>query len=424
MTEYKKIGVIGLGYVGLPLAVEFSKYVDLVVGYDVNSKRIDELRMGYDTTNEVSGEDLHSLKHRLIFTTKSEDLQDCNIYIVTVPTPIDKANEPDLSHLVNASILIGGLLIKGDVVVYESTVYPGATRECCIPLLEKHSGLQLNEDFGVGYSPERINPGDPHNKLPNIKKIVAGSSPQISSQLVKLYDLIIEAGLYVCSSIEVAEAAKAIENTQRDINIALVNELSMLLYSLEVDAVEVLEAAGTKWNFLPFRPGLVGGHCIGVDPYYLIHKAKTINFHTQVIGAGRRVNDYMPIELAQRFLKKLSMSGTKLHGASVLILGATFKENCPDLRNSKVFKLVDELQSYGVKVSIFDPVANLETGSGFSYHKLDILEPDNYDGIILAVPHTEFTSLSSSDIRKYSLKDHIFMDLKAVYQKSESDLRA
>jgi UDP-N-acetyl-D-galactosamine dehydrogenase len=424
MSEYRKIGIIGLGYVGLPLALEFSKYVSLVVGYDSNFQRIDELKRGYDKTNEVSDEDLGSSLDSLTFTADPEDLSDCNFYIVTVPTPIDKANEPDLTHLIDASTLIGGLLSKGDVVVYESTVYPGATQECCIPILEKHSGLKLNQDFGVGYSPERINPGDPKNKLPNIKKLVAGSSPQISEQLVGLYNLIIKAGLHVCSSIEVAEAAKAIENTQRDINIALVNEISMLLGNLGIDAVEVLEAAGTKWNFLAFRPGLVGGHCIGVDPYYLIHKAKTINFHSQVIGAGRRVNDYMPIELAQRFLKKLSMNGIKLHGASVLILGVTFKENCPDLRNSKVFNLIDELHSYGVKISIFDPIAPLEFDSASNFTKLDAMKPDYYDGIILAVPHSQFTSLPASSIRNLSLKDHIFMDLKAVYKKTESDLRA
>jgi UDP-N-acetyl-D-glucosamine/UDP-N-acetyl-D-galactosamine dehydrogenase len=422
MQNKIKIGVIGLGYVGLPLAFEFAKKFE-VIGYDINELRITELNKYFDNTQELSTEELSEAK-LLTFTSDIKPLKDCNIYIITVPTPVDQANEPDLSYIVKASALVGSLLKQGDTVVYESTVFPGATREYCIPVLETKSGLCLNENFGVGYSPERINPGDKDNRLTSIKKLVSGSSSQTTDLLSTIYGSIIKAGIHKCSSLEVAEAAKVIENTQRDINIALMNELSLLLSELNVDTIEVLEAAGTKWNFLNFRPGLVGGHCIGVDPYYLIHKAKTVNFHTQIIGAGRRVNDQMPVQLGRKFIKKLSWEGVTLSGAKILVLGLTFKENCPDLRNSKVFDLISELTSYGCDVSVYDPLITPQIGQEVNFEILLSLDPRDYNGIILAVPHKEFSIMSSADIRALSTVETIFMDIKAMYSKFDSDIRA
>ncbi|MDH4319555.1 MAG: nucleotide sugar dehydrogenase, partial [Desulfobulbaceae bacterium] len=381
-----KIGVIGLGYVGLPLAVEFSKKIS-TIGFDLKQKRVEELRRGVDSTREVEEEELRQ-SDQLYFTSEIHDLTDCTVYIVAVPTPIDAHNRPDLTPLVSASQYVGRVLKKNDVVIYESTVYPGATEEVCIPVLEKVSGFRFNEDFYAGYSPERINPGDRQHRLPDIVKVTSGSTPQIAAFVDELYKTIIRAGTYPASSIKVAEAAKVIENTQRDINIALVNELALIFNKLGINTLEVLEAAGTKWNFLPFRPGLVGGHCIGVDPYYLTHKAQEVGYHPEMILAGRRINDNMSLHVVSQVVKLMLKKSILVSKAKILVMGLTFKENCPDLRNTKVIDIIRELESYGATIDVHDPWVNAEEAERV-YQVNMVSDPASYryDAIILAVAH-------------------------------------
>lgn len=417
-----RIAIIGLGYVGLPLAIEFSKKYK-VLGFDINGTRIDELSSGKDSTLEVSHDELLNAKD-LKFSASKDDLQNCNVYIVTVPTPIDSYMQPDLTPLIRASEMLGRVINEGDVVIYESTVYPGATEEDCIPILEKFSGLKLNKNFYAGYSPERINPGDKEHRVTNILKITSGSTPEIADFVDALYSSIITAGTHLTSSIKVAEAAKVIENTQRDVNIALINELSLIFNLLDIDTLEVLEAAGTKWNFLPFRPGLVGGHCIGVDPYYLTHKAQSAGYHPEMILAGRRLNDNMAKHVVAQLVKKMVKQSIDVSNATVLVMGLTFKENCPDLRNTKVVDMVSELASYGIKVDILDPwcspqEAELEYGLGV----LKNAKNNTYDGIIIAVGHNEFKAMGASAIRKLGKNKHVLFDLKYVLSKSDADIR-
>lgn len=417
-----KIAVIGLGYVGLPLAVEFSKKYR-VLGFDINESRIDELSSGKDSTLEVSSEELLDAKD-LQFSAKKNDLKNCNVYIVTVPTPIDKYMQPDLTPLIKASEMLGGVINKGDVVIYESTVYPGATEEDCIPVVEKVSGLQFNQDFYAGYSPERINPGDKEHRVTNILKVTSGSTSEVADYVDALYASIITAGTHRASSIKVAEAAKVIENTQRDVNIALINELSLIFNRLDIDTLEVLEAAGTKWNFLPFRPGLVGGHCIGVDPYYLTHKAQATGYHPEMILAGRRLNDNMGKNVVARLVKEMVKQGIDVGVARVLVMGLTFKENCPDLRNTKVVDIVSELASYGITIDIVDPWCSAEEAKqeyGLGVH--EDVKDDTYDGIIIAVGHEEFKNMGASAIRKLGKSKHVLFDLKYVLSKSDVDIR-
>lgn len=417
-----KIAVIGLGYVGLPLAVEFGKYFD-VVGLDINQSRIESLRAGVDHTLEVSTAELKA-SSRLKFAFDKADIADCNFYIVTVPTPIDDYKQPDLTPLIKASETIGQVLKKDDVVVYESTVYPGATEEDCIPVLEKFSGLIFNVDFFAGYSPERINPGDKEHRVSNIKKITSGSTPEIADLVDAVYGKIITVGTHKASSIKVAEAAKVIENTQRDVNIALINELALIFNRMGIDTEEVLLAAGTKWNFLPFRPGLVGGHCIGVDPYYLTHKAQSIGYHPEIILAGRRLNDSMGAYVANQLVKSMLKKRIQVDGARVLVMGLTFKENCPDLRNTKIVDIVTELQDYNIQVDVFDPW--VETAEAeHEYGITPVKQPQNgqYDGIILAVAHQQFKQMSVEDIRQLGKAEHVLYDLKYVLPKDTADLR-
>jgi UDP-N-acetyl-D-galactosamine dehydrogenase len=418
----KTIAVIGLGYVGLPLTVEFGK-VRPVIGFDINVGRINALRVGHDATLEVSKDEL-SAADQLIFTSDPAELADASIYIVTVPTPIDAHKRPDLTPLLKASEMLGGVLKRGDIVIYESTVYPGATEEDCTPVLERVSGLTFNVDFFAGYSPERINPGDKAHRLPHILKVTSGSTPEIAEEVDQLYASIITAGTYKADSIRVAEAAKVIENTQRDLNIALVNELAIIFNKMGIDTDAVLKAAGTKWNFLPFRPGLVGGHCIGVDPYYLTHKAEAMGYHPQVILAGRRINDSMGTYVASQMVKTMMKRCIHLDVARVLILGLTFKENCPDMRNTLVVNLVAELQDYGVHVDVHDPwldaeYVKLEYGLAF----VTTPEPKAYDGVILAVAHDSYREAGASALRGYGRPSHVFFDLKSVFERDESDLR-
>jgi UDP-N-acetyl-D-galactosamine dehydrogenase len=392
-----KIAIIGLGYVGLPLAHAFSsKYK--VVGFDIAQWRIDELRSGIDRTLELSEEQVKgAIKNGMKFTNKLEDIANCNIFIVTVPTPIDKHKKPDLTPLLKASESIAKVLKKGDIVIYESTVYPGATEEDCIPILEKVSGLKFNKDFFAGYSPERINPGDKEHTVTKILKVTSGSTPEIAKKVDELYKSIITAGTYKASSIKVAEAAKVIENTQRDLNIAFVNELAVIFNKMGIDTNAVLEAAGTKWNFLKFKPGLVGGHCIGVDPYYLTHKAKEIGYHPEIILAGRRLNDNMGIFVANQVVKLMIKKGQRIEGAKALVLGITFKENCPDIRNSKVIDVIRELEEFGIKVDVYDPWADKEEVKreyGIDLIENERLKMENYDAIVLAVAHKEFKKLN------------------------------
>jgi UDP-N-acetyl-D-galactosamine dehydrogenase len=387
-----KIAVIGLGYVGLPLAVEFGKIMD-VVGFDISRKRIDELKKGYDRTREVEPADLKQAV-KLMYTANPEDLRSANIFIVTVPTPIDAYKKPDLRPLISASTTVGRALKKGDIVIYESTVYPGCTEEDCVPVLERESGLIYNRDFFCGYSPERINPGDKNHRLTNIKKVTSGSTPEVAEKVDSLYRKIIKAGTHRASSIKVAEAAKVIENAQRDINIAFVNELALIFSRMGIDTHEVLEAAGTKWNFLPFKPGLVGGHCIGVDPYYLTHKAESLGYHPQVINAGRRINDNMGFYVAATVIKLMARHQLPIHGSNLLVLGITFKENCPDIRNSRVIDIITELQSYGASVEVYDPHADAQEVK-HEYGLTLINRPDKqYHGVVLAVSHDEFRTLN------------------------------
>ena len=417
-----KIAIIGLGYVGLPLAVEFGKKVP-VVGFDIHQKRIDELQSGQDHTLEVSPEELKHATH-LSYTTNLEQLADCNFFIVTVPTPIDEFKQPDLTPLVKASESIAKVLKKGDVVVYESTVYPGATEEVCIPVLEQVSGLKFNQDFFAGYSPERINPGDKLHRVTNILKITAGSTPETADFVDEVYNLIIEAGTHKAPSIKVAEAAKVIENTQRDVNIALINELALIFNKMGIDTEDVLKAAGTKWNFLPFRPGLVGGHCIGVDPYYLTHKAQSIGYHPEIILAGRRLNDGMGAYVVTQLVKSMVKKKIQVEGAKVLVLGLSFKENCPDIRNTRIIDIVKELEEYHIDVDVYDPwVSTIEAESEYGITPVPTLNAQTYDAVILAVAHEQFKVMGADAIRALGKESHVLYDLKYVLDQAESDLR-
>ena len=417
-----KIAIIGLGYVGLPLAVEFGKKVP-VVGFDIHQKRIDELRSGRDHTLEVSSEELAQAT-QLCYSANLEDLKGCNFFIVTVPTPIDEYKQPDLTPLVKASQSIGQVLKKGDIVVYESTVYPGATEEVCIPVLEQVSGMKFNQDFFAGYSPERINPGDKLHRVTNILKITAGSTLEIADYVDEVYNLIIEAGTHKAASIKVAEAAKVIENTQRDVNIALINELAVIFNKMGIDTEAVLQAAGTKWNFLPFRPGLVGGHCIGVDPYYLTHKAQAIGYHPEIILAGRRLNDGMGAYVVTQLVKAMLKKRIQVEDAKVLILGLSFKENCPDIRNTRIIDIVNELKEYHIDADIYDPwVDAQEAQHEYGITPISSLENDTYDAVILAVAHEQFKAMGAIAIRALGKAEHVLYDLKYVLSQAESDLR-
>ncbi len=417
-----KIAVIGLGYVGLPLAVEFGKKVN-TLGFDINEARINELKSGQDHTLEVSSEELAQAK-QLQFTASLEELAVSNFYIVTVPTPIDEYNQPDLTPLIKASTSIGKVLKKDDIVVYESTVYPGATEEVCVPILEEVSGLVFNKDFFVGYSPERINPGDKEHRVNNILKITSGSTQPIADYIDDVYRLIIDAGTHKASSIKVAEAAKVIENTQRDVNIALINELALIFNKMGIDTEDVLKAAGTKWNFLPFRPGLVGGHCIGVDPYYLTYKAQAIGYHPEIILAGRRLNDNMASYVATNLVKAMIQKDIKIKDANILILGLTFKENCPDIRNTKVVDIVKELKDYEANVDVYDPWINVtESQHEYGITPVSELVEQKYDAIVLAVAHHQFKELGADNIRKLGKKDVVIYDLKYVLDKQNVDIR-
>ena len=416
------IGVIGLGYVGLPLAVEFGKRYR-TVGFDVKPGRIAELEKGKDSTREVTADELKGAKH-LRFTTNPEALGDCNFYVVTVPTPIGDSNRPLLTPLRNASETLGKVLRKGDVVVYESTVYPGATEEFCVPFLESGSGLKLNKDFYVGYSPERINPGDKEHRLPTILKVTSGSTPEVADFVDAVYKSIITAGTHKASSIKVAEAAKVIENTQRDVNIALINELAMIFDRVGIDTEEVLEAAGTKWNFLPFRPGLVGGHCIGVDPYYLTYKAEQLGYHPQMILAGRRINDNMGQYVVSQVIKNMIDADISPKSARVLVLGLTFKENCPDLRNTRVVDIVSELESYGATVDVHDPWVN--PAEAKAEYGLDLVADPGageYDAVLVAVGHRQFQALGAEGIRRFGKPTSLVYDIKYVLPQGAADDR-
>ena len=417
-----QVGVIGLGYVGLPLAAEFGKHFR-TVGFDIKPARIRELRAGRDSTLEVSRAELKEAS-LLSFTSDLKDLKSCRVFIVTVPTPIDDYNRPDLTPLVKSSETVGKVLKKGDVVVYESTVYPGCTEEVCVPILERVSGLKFNKDFFAGYSPERINPGDKQHRLTTIKKITAGSTPEAAEYVDKLYASIITAGTHLASSIRVAEAAKVIENTQRDVNIALINELALIFNRLGIDTEEVLAAAGTKWNFLPFRPGLVGGHCIGVDPYYLTHKAQEVGYHPEMILAGRRLNDNMANYVAGEVVKLMNSKRILAQDSRVLVLGLTFKENCPDIRNSKVIDVVRELTNYGARVDVYDPWADAaETRHEYGIKPIHKLVPGTYDAAVMAVAHGEFRELGITGVRKLCRKTHVVYDIKHVFKSRDTDGR-
>ncbi len=417
-----KLAVIGLGYVGLPLAVEFGKKRP-VLGFDINQNRIAELQAGQDHTLEVSSEELAEAPN-LQFSANPADLVNANTYIVTVPTPIDEYKRPDLTPLVKASETIGKALKKGDVVIYESTVYPGATEEDCVPVLEKFSGLTFNVDFFAGYSPERINPGDKAHRVSTIKKVTSGSTPEIAEVVDQLYREIIVAGTHKASSIRVAEAAKVIENTQRDVNIALINELALIFNKMGIDTQAVLEAAGTKWNFLPFRPGLVGGHCIGVDPYYLTHKAQSIGYHPEIILAGRRLNDSMGPYVVAQLVKAMTKKGIQVQGAKVLVMGLTFKENCPDLRNTRVVDIIKELSEYNMDVDVFDPWVDVaEAQHEYGVTPVKEVQPGVYDGIILAVSHQQFVEMGVAAIRALGKPQHVLYDLKYVLTAEEADIR-
>ncbi|WP_310587185.1 nucleotide sugar dehydrogenase [Arcicella rosea] len=413
-----KIAIIGLGYVGLPLAVEFGKKYQ-VLGFDINQTRVNELNAGHDRTHEVASSQLKA-SEKLTFSASPEMLSTCNVFIVTVPTPIDKYKKPDLIPLLSASKTVGKVLKKNDIVIYESTVYPGCTEEDCVPVLERESGLKFNEDFFCGYSPERINPGDKINTLTKIRKVTSGSTEEIAEFVDQLYGSIIEAGTYKASSLKVAEASKAIENAQRDVNISFVNELSLIFDKMGIDTSEVLEAAGTKWNFLKFKPGLVGGHCIGVDPYYLLHKSESLGYYPQVILSGRRVNDNMGIFVGGKLIKLLIKKGHKIEGSKVLILGITFKENCPDIRNSRVIDVYQELKEFGVQIDVHDPWADKkEVHEEYGISLLDSIT-EKYDGILLAVSHDEYKNL---DLEELKNPDAVVYDIKSLWDKELVDAR-
>lgn len=417
-----KLAIIGLGYVGLPLAVEFGKKMD-VLGFDINQPRVAELKGGTDSTLECSSEEL-SEATQLSYSADVEALKASNIYIVTVPTPIDKNKNPDLTPLINASRMLGGVISKGDIVIFESTVYPGATEEDCIPVIEEVSGLTFNQDFFAGYSPERINPGDKEHRVTTIKKVTAGSTPEIATFVDELYQQIIVAGTHKASSIKVAEAAKVIENTQRDVNIALINELSLIFNRLGIDTEEVLIAAGTKWNFLPFRPGLVGGHCIGVDPYYLTHKAQEIGYNPEMILAGRRLNDQMGSYVVSEIIKLMLRKRIHISNANILMMGLTFKENCPDLRNTRVTDMIEEFQDYGANIDVYDPwVDKDETVKEYGIRPIDKMEANKYDAIVLAVSHDEFVKMGADAIHKLGKENHVLYDIKYILKTDEVDGR-
>ena len=416
------IGVIGLGYVGLPLAVEFGKGTK-TLGFDINQQRIEELRAGTDRTLEVDSDELTTAT-QLSYTANLEDLRDCNFYIVTVPTPIDDHKQPDLTPLVKASTALGKVIAKDSIVVFESTVYPGATEEVCVPIIEKESGLTFNQDFYVGYSPERINPGDKEHRLPTIKKVTSGSTPEVAKFVNEVYASIITAGTFLASSIKVAEAAKVIENTQRDVNIALINELALIFNRMNIDTIEVLEAAGTKWNFLPFRPGLVGGHCIGVDPYYLTHKAQAIGYNPEMILSGRRINDGMGPYVAETVVKLMTQNKIHTVDSKILLLGFTFKENCPDVRNTRVIDIVHEFENYHANVDVYDPwVDPEEAHEEYGVAPISDLAEGSYDAIIVAVSHKEFVEMGVENIRKLGKQKHILFDVKHVFSKQDVDAR-
>lgn len=417
-----KLAVVGLGYVGLPLAVEFGK-TRSVLGFDINQKRVDELRNGQDHTLEVEPEELKQAAH-LKFSTSITDLAESNVFIVTVPTPIDEFKQPDLTPLIKASETIGKALKKGDIVIYESTVYPGATEEDCVPVLERISGLKYNVDFFAGYSPERINPGDKEHRVTTIKKVTSGSTSEVADLVDALYNEIITVGTHKASSIRVAEAAKVIENTQRDVNIALINELALIFNKMGIDTEAVLQAAGTKWNFLPFRPGLVGGHCIGVDPYYLTHKAESIGYHPEIILAGRRLNDSMGQYVVSQLVKAMTKKRIHVDQARVLVLGFTFKENCPDLRNTKVVDIVRELEQYNVLVDVFDPwIDPVEADHEYGIKPVMAPTAGGYDAVIIAVAHNQFKQLGVDGIRAFGKSNHVLYDLKYVLSVDQSDIR-
>lgn len=417
-----KLAVIGLGYVGLPLAVEFGKKRE-VLGFDINPRRIAELNEGVDNTLEVEADELAAATG-LRYTCEASELAAANVYLVTVPTPIDEYKRPDLTPLIRASETIGKVLKRGDIVVYESTVYPGATEEDCVPVLERVSGLRFNEDFFAGYSPERINPGDKVHRLPSIRKVTSGSTPEIADVVDALYSQVITAGTHKAPSIRVAEAAKVIENTQRDVNIALINELTLIFNKLGIDTLDVLEAAGTKWNFLPFRPGLVGGHCIGVDPYYLTHKAQSIGYHPEIILAGRRLNDGMGPYVASQLVKSMTKKRIQVQGSRVLILGLSFKENCPDLRNTRIVDIVSELAEYDVNVDVYDPWVDAAAAKQeYGIEPIQSLQSGAYDGVLIAVAHQQFIAMGAEKIRDLGKETHVLYDLKYVLARDESDLR-
>ena len=418
----KKIALIGLGYVGLPLAVEFGKKF-VVVGFDINQSRINDLSNGIDSNLEITSAELEDATH-LSFTTNLDELKDCQIFIITVPTPIDKNKRPDFTPLKKSSRAVGTVLKKGDIVIYESTVYPGATEDICVPILEEQSDLIFNKDFYCGYSPERINPGDKDHRVTNIKKVTAGSTPEIASEVDELYQKIIIAGTHKAESIKVAEASKVIENTQRDVNIALVNELAIIFNKLDIDTESILDAASTKWNFLPFKPGLVGGHCIGVDPYYLTHKALEVGYNPKIILAGRRLNDDMGLYVADQVSKLMTKKRIHIVDANVLILGLTFKENCPDLRNTQVVDLVEEFERFNCNVDVYDPwVDKDEALHEFSINLIDEPIKAKYDAILLAVAHDEFKRLSLDEIKSFGKDIHVLYDIKYLLDVNEVDGR-
>ena len=417
-----RIGVVGLGYVGLPLAVELGRHYP-TVGFDIHSWRIAELRSGMDRSLEVTGEELATAEH-LTYTDSDLDLADCNVFVITVPTPVNQHKQPDLGPLESASRTVGRRLTRGDIAIFESTVYPGATEEVCVPLMEQASGLRFNQDFFVGYSPERINPGDKEHRLVNIRKVTSGSTPEAAEFVDALYRSIIQAGTHKASSIRVAEAAKVIENTQRDVNIALINELAIIFNRLGIDTQEVLEAAGSKWNFLPFRPGLVGGHCIGVDPYYLTHKAQAIGYHPEIILAGRRLNDSMGFYVVKQVIRLMLQRDALSAHSRALILGLTFKENCPDLRNTRVVDMVQELRSFGIRVDVYDPWVDSAEAER-EYGILPVPEPETgvYDAIILAVGHREFARLGAAGIRGFGKPNAVLYDVKSLFPADQVDGR-
>ena len=414
--------IIGLGYVGLPLAVEFGKKIT-TIGFDINQRRIDELRRGIDHTLELDTAELNEAKS-LRYTTHEDDIKGCDVYIVTVPTPINESKQPDLTPLEKASQLLGRVIGKNSIVVFESTVYPGCTEEVCVPLIERGSGLVFNRDFFAGYSPERINPGDKQHRVHNITKITSGSTPDVAEYVDQLYRKIVVVGTHKASSIKVAEAAKVIENTQRDINIALINELALIFKRLNIDTLEVLEAAGTKWNFLPFRPGLVGGHCISVDPYYLTHKAQQVGYNPEVILAGRRINDGMGNFIADSVVKLMTQRKTHVVDSNILIMGLTFKENCPDLRNTRVIDIIHELQKYNANVHVYDPWADkAEAQHEYALDLIDIPQAGGYDAVILCVGHQKFRELGADAIRAFGKPNHVLFDVKHILPKEAVDAR-